>query len=537
MLQRLRVRGLALLSDVTLELGPGLNVLTGETGAGKSLLVSALASLLGKAGNLRRGPADMRIDVELTPSARGKPVVCAALEFRGARARASIDGEPRPLSELYALLQGSLILTAQGATRELSSPSGVLGLLDARAGAKAALREYRLRRAEWQRAGAELETLQAQLASRGLRDQRLAELLSELDALAPRADEHAELSRRIELLSRRQHYLEVCARIDAAVSEREQSIESELSQLLASVRRAPPHPAFEELGDELGQALSALSAVSHKACRIAEDLEAEPGELARLEARRDAFERLASRLGCGVDELAHSAPALEAERAALELLESRLSELGAERSRVEVEAKRLTEELMRRRSRALPALTADLQKELAGLALENAALDLTLEPRADALFHDEPSRLRLGFSANPGEPLLPLERVASGGERSRFVLALACAGAAAGRTLVFDEIDQGVGGEALACLAERLAALGRSHQIVCVTHQAALAARAEAHFRVHKVTRSGTTTTLIKRLDDDARTLELSRMLAGGRAAEGAKALARRLLAEARSAA
>jgi DNA repair protein RecN (Recombination protein N) len=542
MLQRLRVRGLALLSDVTLELGPGLNVLTGETGAGKSLILSALASLLGKPGGLgalRRGAGDVLIEAELAASAaaRGAAPVCAALEFRAARARASIDGQPRPLAELYALLQGSLILTAQGATRELSSPSGVLALVDARAGVKQRLREYRLRRGEWQRFGVELEALQAELAARGVRGQRIEELLAELTALAPRADEHAEVTRRIELLSRRQHYLELCARVDEVISEREHSLEGELSQLLAAVRRAPSHPAFEELADELGQALSALSAASQKACRIARDLEADPGELARLEQRRDAFERLASRLGCPLEKLSDSAALLEAERTRLELLETRLAEAASERERAELDAKRLIAEILQRRLRALPGLSAELRGELAGLALENARLELTLEERADALFHDEPSRLRLGFSANPGEPLLPLERVASGGERSRFVLALACAGAAAGRTLVFDEIDQGVGGEALTCLAERLATLARSHQIVCVTHQATLAARAEAHFRVHKLTRSGSTTTRVVRLDDDARTLELSRMLAGGRAADGAKALARRLLAEARAAA
>jgi DNA repair protein RecN (Recombination protein N) len=361
--------------------------------------------------------------------------------------------------------------------------------------------------------------------------------LQELLELAPRAEEHSELTRRIELISRRQHYLEVCARIDEAVCEREHSMESELSQLLAAVRRAPLHPAFAELGDELGQALSALSAASQKACRIARDLEADPGELARLEQRRDALERLSARLGCPADKLVDSAPALEAERSRLELLETRLAEVESERERAELQAKRLIAELERRRGRAVGALASELRSELAGLSLENAALELTLEARLDPLLHDEPSRLRLGFSANPGQPLLPLERVASGGERSRFVLALACAGAAAGRTLVFDEIDQGVGGEALARLAERLSTLARSHQIVCVTHQATLAARAEAHFRVHKVTRAGSTSTSIKRLDDEARTLELSRMLAGGRAADGAKALARRLLAEARSAA
>lgn len=540
MLQRLRVRGLALLSDVTLELGSGLNVLTGETGAGKSLLISALASLLGKPSALSalRGSAEGAcIEAELAPASGAGAALRAVLEVKGTRARATIDGQPRPLSELHALAQSVLVLTAQGATRELASPAAVLGLLDQRAGSKLALAEFRARRASYLESGAELARLRADLAARGLREQRLSALLAQLEALAPLPGEHSDLSRRIELLSRRQQYLEVCARIDHAVCEREHSIEGELGQLLSSVRRAPPHSAFEQLATELGQALSALSAVSQRALAIARELDVDPGELDRLESRRDQLERLAARLECASDRLCDSASELQAERARLEVLEERLAEVEAGRERAELAANDALSRLVQQREGALAAFTLLLHRELVSLSLENARLELVLEARPEPLSHEEPNRLRLGFSANPGQPLLPLERIASGGERSRFVLALACAGANAGRTLVFDEIDQGLGGEALVRLSERLAMLARTHQVVCVTHQAALAARADAHFRVHKVTRAGETTTLVKRLDDDARTLELSRMLAGGRAAAGAKALARRLLAEARSAA
>jgi DNA repair protein RecN (Recombination protein N) len=503
-------------------------------------LISALASLLGKPSALSalRGSSEgARIEAELASAAGDGAALRAVLEVKGTRARATIDGQPRPLTELYALTQSALVLTAQGATRELASPAAVLGLLDQRAGSKSALTEFRARRANFLESGAELARLRAALSERGVREQRLSALLDQLEALSPRPGEHSELSRRIELLSRRQQYLEVCARIDHAVCEREHSIEGELGQLLSAVRRAPPHAAFEQLAAELGQALSALSAVSQRALAIAQELDVDPGELERLEARRDQLERLAARLECGSDRLCESAAELQAERARLEMLEERLAEVEAARERAEQAANEALSRLVQQRQSALAAFTLLLRRELVSLSLENARLELLLEPRPEPLSHEEPNRLRLGFSANPGQPLLPLERIASGGERSRFVLALACAGANAGRTLVFDEIDQGLGGEALVRLAERLAMLARTHQVVCVTHQAALAARADAHFRVHKITRAGATTTLVKRLDDEARTLELSRMLAGGRAAAGAKALARRLLAEARSAA
>ena len=226
-----------------------------------------------------------------------------------------------------------------------------------------------------------------------------------------------------------------------------------------------------------------------------------------------------------------------AERARLEAIEQRLQDLEQVRTVAEAQARELGERLHARRQAAVPPLVKELSQELAWLSLEGASLNLVLERRADALGPDGPSTLRIGFSANPGQPPGPLERVASGGERSRFALALACAGAAPGRTLIFDEIDQGVGGEALARLAERLALLSRTRQVVCVTHQAAIAARAERHFRVEKSIERGRTITRLTALDEEARMLELSRMLAGGRASEGARVLARRLRDEARSAA
>jgi DNA repair protein RecN (Recombination protein N) len=537
MLKRLRVQGFALLSDVTLEFTPGLNVLTGETGAGKSLVLGALSALLGKpsaASSLGAGRS-AQIELEIGPD-HAAVASRALLVAEGPRLRASIDGRKVPLSELRAWTASGLIMTAQGSIRELASPAGVLGLLDQRAGAAGLLSEYRGSRASLLRLRDELRELSAEQAQHVARGGRLGELLDELGVLAPRAGEYAALLSRIELVSRRTQYLELCGRVLDVISERDNSVESDLKALMVATRRAASG-VFAELTDRLGEALACLASAANRATHTALELEAEPAELAELEVRRNDFERLAARVGCAPEELSEAATRLELERAHLEALEARLTELESERARVEAEARAQSEMLHDLRARAVQGLEKELLRELAMLSLEGARLDVKVERRSDPLGPDGGSLVRLGFSANIGQPLQALERVASGGERSRFALALACVGAAQGRTLVFDEIDQGGGGEALSRLAERLTLLSRSRQILCVTHQAAIAARAESHLRVQKALHAGVTRTTVSRLDEEARTLELSRMLAGGKASDGARSLARRLRAEGRSAA
>jgi DNA repair protein RecN (Recombination protein N) len=227
---------------------------------------------------------------------------------------------------------------------------------------------------------------------------------------------------------------------------------------------------------------------------------------------------------------------LELELERLRTREARLSALERAFGEADARAFSLARELHGARSRSLPGMEARVRGELEALGLAGARLGISLSELAELDLRGA-SRVALSFSANPGEPEKPLERVASGGERSRLLLAMACLGATEAHTLAFDEIDQGVGGHALEALAERLQRLGSARQVLCITHQAVVAARADAHFLVEKRTEQGRTVTAVRRLRAAERELELSRMLAGGAAAPRAQALARRLLSNAHRAA
>ncbi len=548
MLKRLELRGLALLSDVAIELSPGLNVFTGETGAGKSLVLTGLGLLLGRPASpalVRSGAEALEVRAELDASmldaggalelapARAVVTVSRIVRPRG-RSLSFVDERAVRIERIAESLRRSVSVTGQGAAAAARGVAGaMLSLVDREAELDAALAAYTREYDRLRALVTERESLARGFALEGFTLERLEELRAELSELAPSPGEHERMLSRIELLGRAQHYLELSARIENALAGRDNAIEDELRALLNAVRRAP---SLAAVGEELEAALAALSRAGQAVTRFASELDAAPDELERLEKRLATFERLAKVLGGPSAELSHRAAELEQEVERRRARETRRVELEAALAAAEARGFELARELHQKRARAAPGVEARVSRELEALGLSGARLGLQLL-ELDALDARGASRLALSFSANPGEPERPLERVASGGERSRVLLAMACLGATRARTLAFDEIDQGVGGHALEALAERLQRLGSERQVLCITHQAVVAARADAHFLVEKVSEHGRTTTAVKKLGAGARERELSRMLAGGAAAPRAQALARRLLSNAHRAA
>lgn len=546
MLRRLELRGLALLSDVSIELSPGLNVFTGETGAGKSLVLAGLGLLLGRPaspGLVRSGAEALEVRAELDAAAldmaverdpaRAGITVSRVVRARG-RSLSFVDDRAVRVEQLAELLRRSVSVTSQGAAAAARGvASAMLSLLDREAELEPALATYAGVYGKLRELSAEKDALARGLGLEGFTLERLEELREELVELAPGFAEHERLSARIELLGRAQHYLELSARIENTLSGRDNSVEDELRALAAAVRRAP---SLASVGEELDAALGALGRAGQAVAKFASELDAAPDELERLEKRLSTLERLARVLGSEPAELPQRALELEQEVERRRAREARRAELEAALAATEARGFELARELHRERARAVPGVEARVRRELEALGLAGARLGLQLI-ELDALDARGASRLALSFSANPGEPERALERVASGGERSRVLLAMACLGATRARTLAFDEIDQGVGGHALEALAERLQRLGGERQVLCITHQAVVAARADAHFLVEKISEHGRTRTAVKKLGPGARERELSRMLAGGVAAPRAQALARRLLSNAHRAA
>ena len=562
MLRELSVQNLAVIEDVRVELQPGFCAWTGETGAGKTLLLEALGLLLGERGStelLRAGAQELRIvgRFELTrPELRREiEAICgAALDHEeviitrrlgaAGRSYAYLNEQPVAVSTLRRLAPLLVDIHSQHESQSLLQPAYQLRLLDAFGDLDGQRQVYetlaeRVRELRRRLAALEDQRQQRQRELALLRFER-----EELEGAALREGEMAELTRERQRLAHAQALQALALCGCARLYDEEGSCVERLGKLLREVMNwTDLDPALAEVA----QRLEALRADTQDLAETLRDLavrwEADPARREEVEERLRLLRRLEAKYGRSVDELL-------AYRATLDEQESRLQRQEDDRTQIQAELaeafRQLGEagrELSRQRQRVARRLAAAVQRELADLGMGEARLDAVLEPLPlgdDPVTAEVPSggleQLELLLAANRGEPSRPLRKVASGGELSRTMLALKTVLAAHDRvsTLVFDEIDANVGGRLGDVLGEKLAALGQSHQVICVTHLPQVASYARHQWTIRKVRRGQRTTTSIELLGDQERLDELASMLRGKSRGETTRREAAAMLAAAK---
>ncbi len=521
MLSSLRIQNLALVEDLSLEWGQGFTVLTGETGAGKSLLVDALSLLVGARSDaeLVRHGAE-RATVEAVVEGRfgawqgflrerglpeEQPVVLRR-EVGPGRSRAWINGASCALADLKEAGRLWMRLTSQhdhqsllGEERHLALIDEVLGIepcLEAEVGA--------VREAE----GA-LKARRRSQADRDRRLEQLAEALADLDKLAPKPGEWAQLRADREPLRHAVHLESAFREAAEALEEGLPKVELAHRALMRAVVHWPDAVAEQDRLRSAALELEDLLALAQDQAQRWAGAGAD--RIEAMEARLALFERLARHHRCEPDELPERQQALRAEQRDLQAGEAPLRELEVALARAAEAYRQGAEALHGRRMAAVPKLEAEVQQRLGRLGMKGARLQVRLtlaeDPGSPVLQNGRPVRVAAaGFSTlalwiepNPGEGFRPLTKIASGGELSRLMLALVGAGlvlgagAREGLTLVLDEVDAGLGGEAALAVGQAVAELGRAHQVLAVTHLAQVAAPADHHGRLHKETEGGKT--------------------------------------------
>lgn len=569
-LLELRVENLAIFEQAAVSFGQGLNVLTGETGAGKSLLVDALVLALGGRADgaaVRAGAEVARVEAAFAVSS-GSPALAAAREAglagegddvlvltrevqRGGRTLARVNGRPVALGTLRSLGRHLADVSGQHEFQRLFRPSDHLDLLDAVAGGEVAglrgevaglarrLRGILHRRAEL--AGSEAQRLQ--------RLDLLRFQVSEIDEAAPRPDEDEELHGRLQVLENTGRLREAVARALEAIGGGEAGEEGARDALARAVAALGEAAALDaRLREEAGALEGSLWQVEEAVRglrRYVNGLAFDPEERRALADRLDLLNRLKRKYGPSLRDVLAYRDRAAGELASLAGAGEELAALAEDEARTREMLAAAAERLSRARAAAARAVEEAVERELADLALEGAHFAVRVEGRDDPeglevagrrLAWDETGvdAVEFLFSANPGEPLQPLARVASGGEASRLLLALGGLLASGDRTLVFDEVDAGIGGRAARSVAVRLARLARRCQVLCVTHLATVAALADRHVLVAKEERHGRTVAAAHALPAEERARELERLLAGG-SGDAARAHARELLAWASS--
>jgi DNA repair protein RecN (Recombination protein N) len=559
-IELLRVRNLALLEEAELAFGPGLSVLTGETGAGKSLLLGALALLAGaraSADAVREGAEEavveavfrtgrlpeLRAELERRGLAgAGDELVVSRVVAGGGRGRARVGGELVPVATLAELFAGRLEISSQHESQVLLRPEAQGRLLDA-AGGLLEQREAVGRAYECLRAlRLELEELLCQREERARREDFLRFQVSEIDEAKVTPGERDEL--RVE----RARWLHA-ERLSRGAAEAARGLASDpsveqgpaaLDLLGEALRRVEGlgsiDPALGPLAERLRAARVELADLARELAGYAEGVEADPGRLAQLDERLALLERLTRKYGPDEAALLAFREQAAAELAALAGAEDRLAALEAGLGEAREELERAASRLRAGRRRAAQRLGREVESRLRELAMPEARFEVALEPAAAAegmpCGPSGTESVALLLSANPGEPPAPLRRVASGGELSRVLLALkgALRSAQAGMVLVFDEVDAGIGGRVADRVGKSLRELAREHQVLCITHLPQIAARADLHFRVDRHTRRGRTLARVAPLEGEERVEEIARMAAGETVGEAARRHARELL-------
>jgi DNA repair protein RecN (Recombination protein N) len=593
MLRRLRIKNLAIIDRVELELGPGLNVLTGETGSGKSILVTALELVLGGKGRadlVRSGASagevealfELGADVEVRKKLEaievpglggsglgadahfdGPPLSRSDLSDRHlavdgellvrrvvsttGRTRAFLNGKPVSQQVLADIVHGLADISSQHEHHTLSDPSTHLSYLDAFAGAAGLRRRVARTYQALLQAEAAARDFEARLRDREARENLLNTQIREIEDVAPEPGEDVELEQSCLRLRGMDELLRLTAEAAELLYERDDSVVDGMAQASRRMARAAElDPVLGSVSMQLEALRSQLEDVAREIVRHAGDQRPDPAALARAEERIHQLSRLKRRYGSNLQAVL---ACLDKSRLELEELgdHAATSEaLGQARAQARAAAESVARALSVERRQAATKLSAAISRELSSLGMGEARVHVELTPVTGTggdlvidgarLSAEGLERAEFLIAPNRGEEARSLHRVASGGELSRAMLAIKCVLADLGPAgmYAFDEVDAGVGGGMAEIIGRKIRSVAQHRQVLCITHLAQIAVFADQHFKVEKVVRGERTLSMVRRLSEREQREEIARMLGGVKITAKTRAVARELLLQAR---
>lgn len=553
MLLQLSIRDIALIDRLTLSFGPGLTVLTGETGAGKSIIVGSLDFVLGGkadrdriAGGAERGRVEALFDISALPRVQsalaemgletedGLLPVCREI-LQSGRSVCRVAGEVVTVAQLRAVMAPLIDLHGQHAHQSLLDPAKHLQFLDALGDAehRAATERVRALYGEWSAIARALREIETNDRERARREDMLRFQLEELDGAKLRAGEEDELTRQRALMRNAEKIRSGLEEAYGALSGDETG---ELPGALDALQQAAKalgglskyDGRFEALSVQLNDAMYAAESVAGELDGLREECGVDPRRLEQVESRLDQLDRLRRKYGATTVEMIAFRERVRAELDSTASSEEKREALKKQEKAAKAAFMKEAQTLSEARRALAKACEGRVAAQLAALEMKSAVFEVAFSedaaPSADGL-----DAVEFRLSANRGEPPRPLQKAASGGELSRVMLALKCVEAENDGvpTLVFDEIDTGVGGATGVAIAEKLREVGAKRQVLCVTHLPQIAAAARTQFWVEKSVRDGRTHTDARELDTDGRVEAVAQMLGGG---ETARAHARAMI-------
>lgn len=567
MLLEVEIRNLAIVDSARVEFGPGLCVLSGETGAGKSIVIDAIAALLGERTGIdvvRAGAESATLravfDVADAPTARslleefgygGEDLCIITRELRaGGRGRCAINGGTATVAMLRRLGEALIDIHGQHEHQSLLRVGEHLRILDGTGGEplREARRAYQMAYEAWRATREAIERLRLDEGEKARRADMLRFQVDEIGnaRLAPGEDEALRAER--DRLVHAERLVERASRAYAALAEGDEapSAAERVGQALAALQEMAAHDAeLRPLAEELEGACHTIAEAARTLAGYADRLDADPRRLDAIEGRLETIERLTRKYGGSIEAVIEFGQRAAEELDAIATADERLAELTERLAGESAALARAAETLSGLRAQAAEALGVAVARHLRDLGMSAAQVRVELRPhQADDGIEVAGRRLAPGpdgtetaelmFTANPGEPLRPLAKIASGGELSRVMLALKSqtAQSDAPPTMVFDEIDVGIGGVTVHSVGRKMATIAADRQVICVTHHAPIAAMADRHIVIEKEPGEDATVVTVRHVEGEERVYELARMLGRKPPTEATLAMARELLAE-----
>jgi DNA repair protein RecN (Recombination protein N) len=565
MLRELKINNLALVESLHLVFSTGnsgaassLVVLTGETGAGKSIILQALNLLSGcKASNtwIRAGADAASVEALFEIGGNSKAIQQALLDkgfavdenlilkriiSANGRSRYFINDSMATAALVEFVSENLFSVASQHEHQILLNPRNHLDFIDSVGELWPRREKFAELFGQWTELKARQKKLQQQEQDRELRRDLLSFQLQEIRESSVTAGEDEELAAEKKILRSSDTLMELGRLSHEILAD---TVVSSIAQVRRNLEQMAQYdPAAREIADRVTSSSYELDDVAHQLSKYLDGIPSDPLRLEEIEARIDVLQKLKRKYGgpqMQLAEVLHYADRAAQELDELDSMDQKLAEIGRKLAGLERELTVQADSLSGLRRESAAELEASISRELSTLSFSTAEFKAEFRPAGNDLQELTQSgrdRVEFMFSANPGEPLKPLVKIASGGELSRLLLGLKCILARRDRvgTVIFDEVDAGIGGQAAEDIARKIKQLSGHHQVLCITHLPQIASKADEHFRVHKILQNKRTRTEITLLDDETRIPELARMLAGESVSEETIAFARGLLKKGR---
>ncbi|MBD3232277.1 MAG: DNA repair protein RecN [candidate division Zixibacteria bacterium] len=552
MLQRLRIKNFALIESLDLEFTGGFNVFTGETGAGKSVLLGALNLLFGDRASsemFREGEDLLFVEGNFSIPDQDEALIVRREMNRGGRSYAFVDDKQVTLQTLKETTGKIAELMGQHQHQSLLNPTNHLAVID-RFGDLDGMRgsfeeEYK----EWKKLRSEIDNLVSSKQQRLQKIDYLKFQLSEIEAARLQSEEEAELNSEQKILKNAETLKELSSEIYSLLYDETGSVFEKVNKCFQNMRKLRNIDAnYPVKEDELNN-LSILSEeIGKQAAAYYESIEADPQRLEWIEFRLDSIQKLKNKYGGSIDEILRYAEEIRKEIDFSDNFDIRIDELKKQLDTKTGALIEFGEKLDAARKKAAGKLSSELKKLLAYMGMGKMSFETRfdtnesgdeVESKGVSYIVNESglSQPEFMISPNPGEGLKPLSKIASGGELSRIMLAIKTALAERDNIglLIFDEVDTGIGGEVAAKVGELLRKLSSTHQVLCITHLQQIASKGESHFAVFKKTEKQRTRTYVRKMEGKDRVEEIARLLSGDTESEETIAFAQKLLSESES--